>query len=139
MTCFWDGLLKSLQDSDFSDFTKKKPKNNLELITFLQKHNVKANNVLWNNEKLSEKTPKIIEEHYQAVKEFDKNKISQGYLCSCCDFFLLLICQLFKLNIIHKYDNHTINYSYENKDKNKINTLYFENNKGHFWFVKRIF
>ena len=102
MTCFWDGLLQSLQDTDFTDFSKKtqkisknskKPKNNLELITFLQQHNTKANNVLWNNNKLSEKSPKLIEEQYQAVKDFDKSKISQGYLCSSCDFFLLLVCQ----------------------------------------------
>jgi hypothetical protein len=134
MTCFWDSLRAKLHI--------KKKMNNSKFIDYLKKVNKKQTSVLWNNSKL---TQKQFEENYEHIKDFDKNTIHNGYDCSICDPFLILICDIYNVNIIHNYNGHKMIYTKcEHKCKNECinkcintgtnncNTLSFKSNTGHF-------
>ena len=80
----------------------------------------------WNGNKISEKEKG---EHYEAIKSCDKTKIRGGHLCSSCDSDLLLISEVFEVNIKHLYLNVEMDYKNEKAKK----TLKFASNRGHFW------
>lgn len=129
MTCFWDGIISSLEIKDFQklDITiKPSPQ---EFVELLKKYNIKTHNVCWCNEKI---TDKQIEENYEAIQNYDINTINEGYYCSTFDPFLLLIAELFNLDIYHKYLNNTINY----KSNNHTKVVEYSSNKSHFTFIK---
>ena len=127
MTCFWDGILQALDNSDFQVVGCNNRLNRQQLINLLKTKNVEIKDVTWNGMKL---TPQEIKEHYEAIKSYDINKINNGHLCSSCDSFLLLICQVFNVNIKHLYMNVDIEYKNE---KVQRKTLQFASNHGHFW------
>ena len=127
MTCFWDGILQALDTSDFQVVGCNNRLNRQQLINLLKTKNVIIEDVTWNGKKL---TQKEMIEHYKAIKDYDINNIQQGHLCSSCDSFLLLICQLFNVNIKHLYLN--VDIEYKNK-KVQRKTLEFASNHGHFW------
>jgi hypothetical protein len=134
MTCFWDGLIASLTNDDFKNVLKinKRPRAN-EFATLLKKHALVTNDVTWMNKKLKHQEKK---ENLQRIKELDINKIRQGYDCSACDPFLLLISQLFNVNIIHNYNGVTIKYNYIKPNIKLKKTLKYGSNRGHFWHSK---
>ena len=125
MTCFWDGIMKSLTQSDFN-FIKEKKTDNIDFIKMLKKRRQLTTNVLWQGKPLREQE---ITEHIKAITEYDINEISNGHLTSVCDSFLLLICELFKVNIIHRYMNIEIKYT--NKKQSR-KTIHYSSNNGHF-------
>ncbi len=125
MTCFWDGIMKSLNQNDFN-FIKEKKINNHEFIKMLKKRTRKMTNVLWQGKPLREQE---MNEHIQAIKDYNINGISRGHLTSVCDSFLLLICEIFKVNIIHRYMNIEIKYT--NKEHVR-KTVHYSSNNGHF-------
>lgn len=128
MTCFWDGLIKELTSKVFSSyFPIKRIIKPRELIQILMEHNTKTVNVMWN--KIMLRDQEMIE-NYTMVKNFNSNNIYNGYLCSACDPFLLLVCELFNVNIEHNYNGNKIIY----KNLKNINnrTLYFRSNRNHF-------
>ena len=125
MTCFWDGIMKSLTQSDFN-FIKEKKTDNIDFIKMLKKRCQLTTNVLWQGKPLREQE---ITEHIKAITEYDINEISNGHLTSVCDSFLLLICELFKVNIIHRYMNIEIKYT--NKKQSR-KTIHYSSNNGHF-------
>lgn len=127
MTCFWDGILQALDNSDFQVVGCNNRLNRQQLINLLKTKNVEIQDVTWNGMEL---TPQEIKEHYEAIKSYDINKINNGHLCSSCDSFLLLICQVFNVNIKHLYMNVDIEYKNE---KVQRKTLQFASNHGHFW------
>ena len=132
MTCFWNGILRSLDTTDFQFAMKRndrpQPK---EFIHWLKYANSYPVDVYWNNQKLSQKE---LEEHKIAIETYDINNIYNGYLCSACDSFLLLIAQLFHVNIQHSYRNVIITYKYI---KTSRKTLKFVSNSIHFQCVRR--
>ena len=115
MTCFWDALRSKLN-------IKKK---NKDFIGYLKECNKKETSVLWNNSKLIKKQ---FEENFEHIKNFDINSINNGYDCSICDPFLILICDIYNVNIIHNYNGYTMKYIKGDKCKN----LKFKSNTGHF-------
>jgi hypothetical protein len=126
MTCFWDGILRSLKKDDFDYIQYRLSKRPTDFIQYLKKHKKPMVNVLWQNNALKKQE---IEEFLQWIEEYNINGIHNGHLTSVCDPFLLLICELFCVNIKHQYNKHTIIY------KNKHNarkTLIFSSNNGHF-------
>jgi len=129
MTCFWDGVMKSLNKNDF-DLINEKKSSNSELIAMLKRRKIHMINVLWENQKLSENE---IKEHLLAIDEYDTNGIPGGHLTSSCDSFLLLICELFNVNIEHMYMINTIKY---NNTKETRKTLYYSSNNKHFVFSR---
>jgi hypothetical protein len=128
MTCFWDGIISSLNNEDFKLLNLKQKPNPLQLIVSLQKHNKQTNNITWQGNSLSKKEKK---ENFTHVKEFNYKNINSGYLCSTSDPFLFLIAEILQVNVEHYYLNNKIKY--KNKNKNKIRkTLYFKSSRGHF-------
>ena len=128
MTCFWEGLFKSLKQEDFDLFNIQKKDLNLKsFILFLKQKNIKTNNVLWNQKPLKKKE---LQENYQAVKDLDEKKINHGYLCSSCDPFLLLISELFMINIVYNFNGTPFEYRNLKKCRKKIN---YKSSKTHFY------
>ncbi len=127
MTCFWDGILQSLNDQDFYNFCKisRKPNNPIDFVDWLKKHNKIADNVEWNGEKL---TIKQLEENYKSIQDFDKNSIGSGYDCSCFDPFLFLITEIFQLKIIHNFNGTIMLYCHNSP----IKVVKYKSDYGHF-------
>lgn len=126
MTCFWDGILKSLKKDDMDYVGYKKSKTPKDFILFLKKNKKKMNNVLWQNNILRDQE---LKEHLVWIDEYNIKTITNGHFTSVCDPFLLLICELFCVNIKHHYNKNTIIYN--NKQKSR-KTLIFSSNNGHF-------
>jgi hypothetical protein len=125
MSCFWDGLRTGLQVAGCIN----KSCTNSQLVQVLKANNVPATQVTWNGQPLRSQE---LSEAMEAVKVYDAKTIDSGYLCSTCDPFLLLICQLFRVNINHQYCSTNIEYTIKNSKK----TIYFRSDKGHFRFLK---
>ena len=118
MTCFWDALRSKLNISS-----------NIEnFIIDLKNRNNKNKNILWNN---TEFTDKQIEENYSHINDFNEKNVYNGYDCSICDPFLILICDLYNISIHHNYMGY--NMIYENKQNVSGTILYFQSDSGHFW------
>ena len=125
MTCFWDGIFKSLKHDDFK-FIREKKTNIRNLINILKNKNTEMNDVYWQKTKLKKQE---IKEHMTAIKDYKINKINGGHLTSSCDSFLLLVCQLFQVKILHRYMKHTIIYQNSKKERK---TLKFSSSNSHF-------
>lgn len=134
MTCFWDGILRGLKADDF-EYIREKKSSRENFINMLKNHCKKSvdNNkdyILWNNGILSKKE---WEEHDEAINCYNVAGIRSGHLTSTCDSFLLFICYLFDISIVHRYMNTSIHYI--NKSKSR-KTLKFSSNRGHFVFLR---
>jgi len=127
MTCFWDGILSSLTRENFAQYQVPRPANYLNLIRFLKSQNTATNesNIKWNNQLISKQSHN---ENYNAIKEYDEKTATNGYLCSTCEPFLILVCHLFHVNIDHVYCGNTMTY----RINNAKHTLKYKSNRGHF-------
>ena len=125
MTCYWDGLLRSLDQEDLTLLNSNKNINNIDFILLLKKNNKLCENVKWQNNFLSKK---LLEENYEMIKDFNENNINQGYDCSSCDPFMILLCELFKININYDYNGNNIQYMIDNSRK----TIKYSSNQSHF-------
>jgi hypothetical protein len=134
MTCFWDSIRSKLALQDINRVLNQNTgityidMSNTTLITLLKKNNVKTTKVMWNNETLSDN---LLNENLAWINQYDISCINQGHLTSSCDPFLLLISQLFVVNITHNYNNTIINYV--NTTNNNGFVLTFSSNSDHFW------
>ena len=123
MTCFWDSILRSLTQEELD--LLRTNRNNRDLIQSLKNNNKLCENITWQGEPLHKK---LLEENMEAIKEYNIGGIGSGHLCSTCDPFLCLICELLKININHNYCNHMIKYTIKDNKR----TLNFNSNTGHF-------
>ena len=125
MTCFWDGILHNLTNEDFQrTFQINKP-TNTNFVNLLKNNLRKTKDLTWNGETLSENQ---LNENYEHIRDFDVNSIHNGYLCSTCDPFLFLVCELFNIDINHNYCGYLMKY----KVRNPIKQLNFKSDSGHF-------
>ena len=127
MSCFWDTLIKKINKNDINNILKLENINPKDFSNALKRENIKIENVTWKNENLTEKQ---IQENYDHIKDYDINTVNNGYLCSCCDPFLLLITELFKIKIIHDYNKNKVLYENKKECKYSIN---INSNNGHMW------
>ena len=127
MTCFWDSIYQSLNHSHFQQLEYNRNNNLKAFINHLKNKKTKLSNVTWQNNPL---TQKEIDEHLEAIQEYNVNNIHNGHFTSTCDYFLLLLCELLEIGIDHVYLGHTIEY--RNK-KNNTTILKFGSDKGHFF------
>ena len=125
MTCVWKGLLNCLNIDDFKKFGFNRIPREKEFVEFLKSRNEICKDIIWNDEKL---TKQFLEECYEAIKIFKTNTIYNGYLCSTCDPFIILVSQIFKINIYHNYCGNKLNYHCKGATK----TIKVKSNKGHF-------
>jgi len=128
MTCFWDGIVKSLSDDIYKQVCDKRP-NNEELVLLLKKNNTKTDNIKWNDKELTEKQ---LKENMERIEEIDIKNISSGYDCSCFEPVLFLICHCFNVNIDHDFNGFTMKYTHKTDSQHK-KILKFKSNSGHFW------
>jgi hypothetical protein len=122
MSCVWIGIADELRSTLGIKITKEK------LYKKIKEKNTKTNNMLWNNEKLSETN---LNENYQHIEAL--NGLTGGYLCSACDPLLLLIGQIYKISIQHQYCDTIIEYTNTTSNKKMV---VFSNNH-HFWSEKK--
>ena len=129
MSCFWDSLIKTIQNDDLNTYfdNQKMRTNPHNLATILKNVNKKTPDILWNNTELTEK---MMEENMEAIKEYDVNQVQNGYYCSTCDPFLFLLADYLEITIIHNYNNHIMTYSH--KTNNRY-TIKINSDKGHCW------
>jgi len=127
MSCFWDTLLNRIKKEDIQTILSLHNPAPKDFVTALKNKNISTENVLYGGIELSKQ---MKEENIEHIKEYDSNTITNGYLCSTCDPFLLLITELFQIEINHHYNKTLINY--QHKINNKY-TIKIQSNKGHMW------
>jgi len=76
-----------------------------EFVMLIKSNNIKTPNVKCNDKTL---TDQEIDDNIIRIKNI-KN-INKGYLCSSCDPVLILVSQLFSINIIHNFNGTEIKY-----------------------------
>jgi hypothetical protein len=104
MSCFWDALIQRLNEIHVIP-----PGTNPHgLSMFLKDKNVKTVGVKWQGSHVSEQQ---MAENFHHVKDYNVKTIGNGYDCSTCDPFLLLVSEVFKVNIHHIYLNTPIHYN----------------------------
>ena len=131
MSCFWDSILNKVRIEDFQKIFNHSGKPNPETFAkMLIKENVKTENVLWNSQILKEQQ---LQENYEHIQEFNVSNVNQGYDCSTCDPFLLIICELFEISIQHVYLGKTIEYTHKKNVFNNNYTIKLQSDKGHMW------
>lgn len=136
MTCFWTGILKQLNKLD-NDLINQvfgvKPINVSHLNELIKKisgdENTNTNQVIWQKENISSQ---MMKENKERIASIDVKQINHGYLCSSCDPVLILLCQLMKMDIDHKFCNVLVKYEYIGNDK-RSELMQFYSNRGHFW------
>ena len=126
MTCFWDGIIRSLTQEDLQLLNSNKNINNKDFILLLKKNNKICNNVKWQEENLNEQ---LLKENYEMVKNFNENNISQGYDCSSCDPIMILLSELFNITIHHNFNGNNIKYTH--MESRKI--INYKSNRSHFY------
>ena len=127
MSCFWDTLLNRIKKEDIQTILSLHNPAPKDFVTALKNKTISTENVLYGGIELSKQ---MKEENIEHIKEYDSNTITNGYLCSTCDPFLLLITELFQIEINHHYNKTLINY--QHKINNKY-TIKIQSNKGHMW------
>ena len=121
MSCVFTGLINALHTNKFINrVSPDKFMTNIKLL------NEKTNRVTCQGQKLSKK--KLIE-NFNRIKSIDN--LYNGYLMSTEDPLLLLICQLYKVDIIHHFNGVIIKYEYKYKSKG---ILKVHSNLRHFWY-----
>jgi hypothetical protein len=128
MTCFWDGILRSLNLSDFNYVgLSQTPLHATELCIILKRLNKPTDSVYCNGKKL---TRQQLKENYDAVEEYNVRNIYSGYFCSTMDPFLCLISDVFRIRIEHDFNGYTMVYSVESYRK----IIKYRSNYDHFWY-----
>lgn len=127
MSCFWDGLIASMNKSMLKVAgMKHRPKKQADFIQYLRDNNSFVDNVKWNDTELSEKEQ---EENYEWIKDYKPRLYNKGTDCSSSNPFIFLFCKLFHVSAIHQYNGHRIKYT--NIDY-PTNFVHFTADTGHF-------
>ena len=126
MTCFWDGIIRSLTQEDLQLLNSNKNINNKDFILLLKKNNKICENVKWQEEQLN---IELLKENYDMIKNFNENNINQGYDCSSCDPIMILLSELFNITIHHNFNGNIIKYTYIEPRK----TINYKSNQSHFY------
>lgn len=130
MTCFWDGIMNSLEKED-RNILGIKDRNIYTLIDKLQKISCPTKEMKWQNKLITESQ---INENIEHIKAYNKHNAPMGYLCSTFDPFLFLLSYKLKKSINFIYCGNKIRYDPPNP---KGKCLNYKCNRGHFWFNKK--
>ena len=129
MSCFWNALLQSIHSEDLNTYFDNdnfvvNPYNLVIILKYLNKIEVE---ILWNNMELTLQNKK---ENFEAINYYNPNSIMDGYLCSTCDPFLILLTDYLEITIIHNYNGSIITYKNKNKNRYQIE---IKSDLGHCW------
>jgi len=108
MSCFWDGLIRRLDDNDLKILKLNKNPNAQQFAIHLKNLNKICNNVQWNGQPLLKQ---FLNECKNAIDEYDPKTVNKGYFCSVCDSFLILFCEILNVSITHNYNGHVLTYT----------------------------
>ncbi len=111
MSCVWKGLIKKLN-------LHYKP---LTLYNLIKKNNIKTHNVHHNGLKPSEQQ---LEENYNRIEKLNHDEVLDGYYCSSFDPLLFLVCELYRVTIMHKYNNVMCIYEYKKSEIDEEDILH---------------
>lgn len=125
MTCVWQAILAGMSANMFECQKKPDP---LTFVRALKLGNRKTRGMRVNGHLLRERE---LHENFEAVRDFQERSIHSGYYCSTSDPFLLLIADLYKLNIVHKYMQVTISYT----NPEACRQIVVQSDAGHMSFV----
>ena len=128
MTCFWDGIIKSLDKED-CDLLGLKDRNLYTLIDQLKTLNCPTIDMKWQNGPI---TASQIDENMAHIKDYQRSSAPQGYLWTSFDPFLFLLS--FLLNKPVHMDCCGSAIKYEPKTHTKT-PLKYRCNRGHFWHL----
>ena len=133
MACFWKGILAALSSqmihTTLNLDSKPSPAN---FVKILHEKAIKTTNISWNGKRLSSKE---LEENLEWIHNFKPNMVHNGYDCSMCDPYLLLICELFAVNIDHMFNGILIKYRY--LPSTNVPLLKFGSSRTHFYVIKK--
>lgn len=134
MTCFWNGLLSRLSINEINDCLHvrlgDKPHPS-DFVHLLQKNIVRTIDVTCGENGDTQLSNKLLDENYEWIINYDVAKIYDGHDCSTCDPFLLLVSQLFTIDIYHNYDKCFVKYVNIKNKSGRILSL--SSNRGHLW------
>jgi hypothetical protein len=137
MTCFWNGLISRLTIEEINKTLKcnlyDKPDPKL-LVTLLKHNAIHTTNVecVESDNTTVTLSKKALDENLEWILSYDTNKIYDGHDCSTSDPFLLLVSQLFTVDIYHTYNSkYFIKYLNKNNICGKI--LSISSDRGHLW------
>lgn len=137
MTCFWDGIVRSLDENDYKKLSIQKTNSKIQNITNIinsiknmnSSHNI---SILWQGKEITNKEKQEI---HDSIKEYNIRGIQQGHLTSFCDPFLCFIASFLYHRIHFSYMNHKV--IFEPKETNKIRKdVFYSANNRHFVFHK---
>ena len=115
MTCFWEAIISKLLEKELSLLQYYKGRNDHKiLIRSLKNLNMKVSNVMVQGTPL---TQRQIDENYKHIEKYNTNSSHNGYDCSTCDPFILLLASIFKLRIKHNYNGTMITYEHLNSER----------------------
>lgn len=121
MSCFWSGIIQGLKNNTLIEDVSI-----TNLIKYLKENNNNVN-IICNGEQVSDKQCEEIKEHIKSLSDLN---INNGYDCSTFDPVLLLICELFQISIIHKYNGVIIKYDHPKP----IKQITYQSSSNHFWY-----
>lgn len=127
MTCVWDALRTKIRSDDLRTILGLQAPTPRDLVMALKSRNIATVGVRWQGKSI---TTTEMTENMKAIECHDINSISNGYDMSVCDPYLLLVCFLFKIRIVHQYLGTKIVYEPPVPPRYE---LQFANNQGHFW------
>ncbi len=127
MTCVWDALRTKIKSEDIRSILGLSNPSAKEFVMALKGKNCCTTGIKWQGQSLSAQQ---LSENMKWIENHDASGINNGYDCSTCDAYLILVAYIFKIKIIHTYLNSQI--IYEPSEPPKY-TLHFSNNQGHFW------
>jgi len=126
MTCFFDGIIDSLDLRDFRKIGLTYKPAPLIFAKAMKENNKITEHVVWQGVKPKDKE---LRENYDRIKSYDLNTIMQGYDCSSSEPFLFLVSELFKVKIEVNFIGSMIYY---NNIEYSPRTFKFANSRGHF-------
>lgn len=120
MSCFWNGLIKTLELNTTP----------YKFVEEIKERNCEVSKVSWKSKnEQTELTQQQKQENFQAIQELKPSSVNNGYDCSTFDPVLFLVSELYYVNIDHYYNSNLIQYIH--KDGTRKITLH--SNRGHLW------
>lgn len=126
MTCVWQSILHGIrEDADADAFLggRRSPR---DLVEALKGRNAATPDVKWQGETLSEQAQR---ENQEWIRDYDVGGIGGGHLVSMADPFMLLLCQVLRVEIVHNGAHGSVRMGVDNPRY----AIRLSSDGGHMW------
>ena len=125
MACFWNGLIKMLLKEELIS-RKIDAEHLLSIVKYFNDQNMQRRR---HTVEINGKCPtkKQMMENYHRIMYI--NSVNDGYDCSSFDPVLIIICEIYRVNIEHDFVGNVVTY-FRKKNKKTIKVF---SNKEHFY------